>query len=148
MCVRAFSEEWALMSLQRAVALLRMREGWPGTQELREAEPAVVFLCHSPPAASRPSSATISRGLEPACSAFSQPTHALDQLAAFEGLIRTWRRCVITKAMLSNIMSPSTTCHVPTFLSVESSLLSEHLLCLYALPYAKSPKNPLCWLPR
>lgn len=36
------------------------------------------------------------------------------------------------RATLSNIMSPSTTCHVPTFLSVESSLLSEHILCLYA----------------
>ena len=47
MCVRAFSEEWALMSL------LGTREGWPGTEDLGEVETAVVLLSLNPPAASR-----------------------------------------------------------------------------------------------
>lgn len=51
--VRVFSEEWALMSLQRAVALLGMREGWPGIEDLDEVVTAVV-LSFNPPAALSP----------------------------------------------------------------------------------------------
>lgn len=114
MCVRASAEEWALMSLQRAVALLGTRVGWPGTGGQDEVEAAVVLL--SQPTCSlettRPSSAFISWGLQPACSAFSQPTSALAELAGFEGLTRTWRRLVVMRAMLSTIMSLSTACQL------------------------------------
>lgn len=145
-CVRAPSAEWALMSLQRAVALLGTRLGWPGTEGQDEVEAAVVLL--SQPTCSletaRPSPAFISRGLQPVCSAFSQPTSALDELAQFEGLTRPWRRFVVMRAMLSTIMSISTACHLS---GAESFLLSEHFLCLCSPPYPESPKNPLCWLP-
>lgn len=114
MCVRASSEEWALMSPQRAVALLGTRVGWPGTEGQDEVEAAVVLF--SQPTCSLetvcPSSAFISWGLQPACSAFSQPTSALAELAGFEGLTRTWRRLVLMRAMLSTIMSLSTACQL------------------------------------
>lgn len=111
-------------------------------KDLGEAEAAVVpsqATCSLETAC--PSSVIISWGLEPVCSMFYQPRHALNELAGLEGLICIWRRSFVMSAILSTIMSPSIACHFPNFLSKESFLFSEHLQCLCFLSYAKSPKS-------
>lgn len=87
------------MNLQRTVALLGMKEGCLGMEDLGEVETAVVLL--SQPTcrleATCPSSVIISWGLEPVCSAFLQPIQArgadwagrsnlyLEEACGFEG---------------------------------------------------------------
>lgn len=154
--MRAFSTEWALMNLQRAVALLGMKEGCLGMEDLGEVETAVVLL--SQPTcrleATCPSSVIISWGLEPVCSAFLRPIQALEELTGLEGLICTWRRPVVLRAVLSTVVSPSAACHLLSFLSVESSLLTENLLSLSSclmqshlkILFAGTPGDPRCSL--
>lgn len=67
-------------------------------------------------------------GLGASLLCFPQPVQALEELAGLEGLICAWRRPVVLRAIFSTITSQS--CHLLSFLHVESSLLTENLLSL------------------
>lgn len=107
------------MSLQRGGALLGMREGWPGKEDLDEVVTAVGSLFQ--PTCSLeltcPSSAIVSWDLEPVLSAFSQLLHTLDKLAGLEGLLCAWRRPDIMRPAPSHAGLSFVACHPPSFLS-------------------------------